>query len=129
MRTFIKITFIITLFSVMSACKKDKLDNTSLTGKWKQTERSYSIGGPMITEKVSGNQYVHFKADGKFESDQLPGYVSYKITDGGKVDLYKADGTVFTYAYSFNDNKLYMSPRTTMCIEGCSNGYTKIADQ
>lgn len=128
MRTFIKITFILMLFSVVNACKKDKLDTTSLTGKWKLTERSYSTGGPMVTEKVTGNQYVHFKTDGKFESDHITGYVSYKITDGGKVDLYKADGTIFTYAYGFDDNKLFMSPRTAICVEGCSTGYAKLSD-
>ncbi|WP_345950461.1 hypothetical protein ABDD95_03225 [Mucilaginibacter sp. PAMB04274] len=126
MRTLVKVLATIIIITV--SCKKE-LNYNVLTGKWRLAEVTLSTGGFPTTKAVdkSNNNYVHFKSSGDFESNSLTEYTRYEVKDD-LIILYKRDNSSFTYAYRLNNQMLYLSPRTVMCIEGCSDSYKKVAD-
>lgn len=126
MKKLIKI-FSVTLIIFICFCKKDS-SNTSLTGKWKETEYYLSIGGPGSWMPFSSNTnyYVQFNSNGSIEGNAFSGYISYTIKDSKTITLYKQDNTIENYSYSIANGILQMSPiGPIVCTEGCGSRFTK----
>jgi hypothetical protein len=89
----------------------------------------YSIGGPLLYKKADkkNKSYISFAEDGKVQFSD-PAYKSYKLKDSTTLTLIKGDGSEFDYFYNITDGKLALSPRTVMCIEGCSEIYRKMEE-
>ncbi|MBD8490112.1 lipocalin family protein [Echinicola sp. CAU 1574] len=106
-----------------------------LIGTWQQVERSYSIGGPQISENISDGPLMTFEDNGlftltKFNECSTGTY----ILDGDELtftfDCKDIEEGVnpFTFSVYFLDDYLKVSPKTTVCIEGCSAKFKKLKD-
>lgn len=119
----LSVTLIIFIFS----CKKDS-SNTSITGKWKETEYYLSIGDPDSWMPFSSNTnyYVQFNNNGSIGGNVFSGYIKYTIKDSKTITLYKQDGTFANYSYSIVNGILEMNPLgPIVCTEGCGSRFTK----
>ena len=68
--------------------------------------------------------YISFNKDGGLQFGGSE-FTSYKLKDSTTITLIKPD---FDYFYKITDGELALSPRTVMCIEGCSSIYRKVAE-
>ena len=128
MKSAIKL-FLILLVVLFAACDKDetKLDNNSLTGKWKLSESWASEGsGKADWKPVKTSVVLQFKEDGSLAGNAFEGYVSYVIKDSKTLVFLRADKTEQNYTYALENGKLTMSPAgPIVCNEGCGSRYTK----
>ncbi|HEY0054264.1 MAG TPA: lipocalin family protein [Pedobacter sp.] len=113
----------------ISCEKTDSIPSNSLTGKWQLVGSYYSIGGPLIYEEADREtkSYISFSKDGGLQWEGS-GYSNYKLKDSTTLTLIKGDQTEFDYFYKITGGKLELSPRTAMCIEGCSSVYKKVEE-
>jgi hypothetical protein len=122
----------ITMIVVICACNKEKIDNSSLTGKWKLTQTLISAGGPTQWAAVPAKtnyDYVQYDSDGKLEGTVFPDYVKYAIKDSVTLIFTKNDNTQQNYRYSIKNGQLTMSPAgPILCIEGCALGFSKVGN-
>jgi hypothetical protein len=106
------------VYSVFFATRKMAIGRTLLQ-HWRSL---------VIQEGRQEKQELYFFAeDGKVQFSD-PAYKSYKLKDSTTLSLIKGDGSEFDYFYNITDGKLALSPRTVMCIEGCSEIYRKMEE-
>ena len=119
------------LFAI--ACKKsvEPVAN-SLIGKWTYTEYYISIGGPGEWRAVTPpNQTIEFKPDGTFIPSEsfLKDANRFEILDSVTVKFQPASTPsgfiLMGYIIDTMERELQMYPVNPMCIEGCSNKFTR----
>ena len=113
---------------LLNSCEKDNfIQSSSLAGKWKLVGSYYSIGGPSIYTEAKNKSYIFFNKEGGVQFDGA-GFTSYKLKDSVTITLVNPDQTEFDYFYKITDGQLSLSPRTVVCIEGCSSIYRKVEE-
>jgi len=115
------------------ACKKSiEPIESSLIGKWTYTEYYISIGGPGEWRAVTPpNQTIEFKPDGTFIPSEsfLKDANRFEILDSVTVKFQPVSTPsgfiLMGYIIDTMERELQMYPVNPMCIEGCSNKFTR----
>jgi len=130
-------SLVLSLLFFAIACKKsgnriiEPIDN-GLIGKWTYTEYYYSIGRPGDWHSVTPpKQTVEFKPDGTFIPSEsfLKDANHFEILDSVTVKFQPASTPsgfiLMGYSIDPGARQLLMYPVNPMCIEGCSNKFTR----
>jgi hypothetical protein len=137
MNTFTR-TVIIAAVLFVSACSKENMEIIDvyanpdvLIGKWKLSETLADPGdGSGQWKKVANdtNQYIEFKADGKFSGNIYVDYTTYAVRDSSIITFTKADGVTYqNERYKLQGGVLSLSPAGPIyCIEACGARFKKI---
>ena len=115
------------------ACKKSiEPIESSLIGKWTYTEYYISSGGPGEWRAVTPpNQTIEFKPDGTFIPSEsfLKDANRFEILDSVTVKFQPVSTPsgfiLMGYIIDTMERELQMYPVNPMCIEGCSNKFTR----
>ncbi len=122
---------------LMTACNKSVVVNKepidkTVIGKWNYTEYFFSTGGPGSWHPVSpANQTIEFKSDGTFVPAEsfLKTANRFEIIDSVTIKFQPTSTamgyTLMGYQIKTADRELYLYPVNPLCIEGCSNKFTK----
>jgi len=115
------------------ACKKSiEPIESILIGKWTYTEYYISTGGPGEWRAVTPpNQTIEFKPDGTFIPSEsfLKDANRFEILDSVTVKFQPVSTPsgfiLMGYIIDTMERELQMYPVNPMCIEGCSNKFTR----
>jgi hypothetical protein len=123
--------FLIAACSKSADLNKEPIDKT-LTGKWTYTEHFFSTGTPGSWHAVSpAGQTIEFKTDGTFvpAASFLKTANRFEIIDSVTIKFQPTTApqgyTLMGYQIKTAERELYLYPVNPMCIEGCSNKFTK----
>ncbi|WP_295768140.1 hypothetical protein [uncultured Mucilaginibacter sp.] len=107
-------------FATMSACKKGDQNSVSgLFGRWKLTEQLIDPGDASGNwQKVQGDQYVTFNADGTIKGDYLLNAKRFTIIDSVTLSVSpQMDNTqAVQWRYKIKGKNLEINPP---CFEPC----------
>ncbi len=127
-------------FLIIASCSKKKeagldklpVSSKALLGKWTFTEYYLSIGGPGSWYPVQpSGQTIEFEQDGTFQSTTAFSntFNRYEIMDSVKVKFTPAPTAsgyvLMEYKFDAADRTLILIPVDPICIEGCSNKFTR----
>ncbi|UCS93267.1 lipocalin family protein [Echinicola marina] len=133
---FILLTLIFSRCNIIGGESSYQKNPQGLPGTWEAVERTYSYGGPPITEEIENGHRISFKNDGGFSAteaftcnsgsytlaaDELT--FTYACEDLGENQI-----NPFTYTVIFEKDYMILNPKTSVCIEGCSVKYKKLED-
>lgn len=121
------------------ATEFDLENPTFLIGKWKMVGSYQSDGGPQYYVDVSNGELLEFSGDGMFTSSKYSACNegTYSIVNKELILNYNCEAFdkqfpdlngKFVYGISKESNFLLLSPKSVLCIEGCSAKFKKISD-
>lgn len=119
--------FVLLLFC---ACQKDKVTNTTLSGKWRLTEVAFSPGGALEIKQVGADTatIMQFGSNGQLTITpaQVNGYNQYAINGDTVIISSSSTASSYTCRFAVAKGTLTLNPIQPACTEGCYQKYINI---
>ena len=133
---FVLLVFTLSSCNLLDSEYSYQKNPQGLPGTWVAVERTYSIGGPPVTKEIDKGYRISFKNDDNFSATE-----GFTCNSGTYIlaaeeltftyaceDLGENQPNPFTYSVRFEEDYMILSPKTVLCIEGCSVKYKKLKD-